>query len=248
MQNRSMVKALLPDALLRRYRAQPEGLRIALRNLRREIMLARFGRASARGFRELRGRRDLRVHLGCGALLKSGWVNIDLTDTPPPPGATAPAGTIFINHDLRRGLPLDDASCAMIYSAHFFEHLEYRSGVRLLQDCHRVLQPGGVFRAGLPDFKGMFRAYLEGRREYFSLIDIRSACPDVEPGTETLVDHVNYGVYQSGEHKCIYDEEKFLLLLRRLGYRSVSESSFQGDIDPDAEERRRYSFWVEAVK
>lgn len=79
-------------------------------------------------------------------------------------------------------------------------------------------------------------------------INLLKVLPDLEPGTETIVDHINYGVYQRGEHKYIYDQEKIMLLLRRIGYSSVTESEYREGVDPDSGVRRAYSFYVEAVK
>jgi hypothetical protein len=46
----------------------------------------------------------------------------------------------------------------------------------------------------------------------------------------------------------IYDEEKLILILRRMGFNSVFISSYQEGIDPDDSVRQRYSFYIEAVK
>jgi SAM-dependent methyltransferase len=206
----------------------------------RELIIAVRSRLAAPGFRRLKDARNLRVHLGCGADVRPGWVNIDVG---------APRGDgLIIRHDLRRGLPLGSETCELIYSSHFFEHLDYCAGVRLMRNCHRALRPGGVLRFAMPNFRGGFEAYLKRDADYFGLIDICQTLPYVEPGTETLVDRVNYGVYQFGEHKTIYDEEKLITLLRWIGFRSVSESSFAPEIDPDDPIRRRYSFYIEAMK
>lgn len=232
-----------------RVEAQPEGLRVALKNLWNEIKAARIVRSSARSFDALRGKKNLKLHVGAGDDIKLGWVNVDLNlRVPPHIDPAKHPDTLFINHDLRRGLPLDDASCDLIYSSHFFEHLEYTQGLRLMRDCHRALSPGGVFRISLPNFKGLFEAYLKGDEAYVDGVQIREVLPEVEAGTETLVDHINYGVYQYGEHKCVYDEEKLILILRRIGYSRVEPSEFREEIDPASPLRRRYSFYVEAVK
>jgi predicted SAM-dependent methyltransferase len=208
--------------------------------LTRELAIAVRSSFAVRGFRRLEGAQDLRVHLGCGADVRPGWVNIDV--------GAPPGDGLVIRHDLRRGLPLPSESCALIYSSHFFEHLEYRAGVRLMRDCHRALRPGGVLRFALPNFRALFEAYVQGDANYLELIDHRQALPDREPGTETLVDGVNYGVYQFGEHKTIYDEEKLIAVLGAIGFRSVSGSSFIPEIDPRDPVRRRYSFYLEAFK
>jgi predicted SAM-dependent methyltransferase len=206
-------------------------------------------RRSAAQFRALQGRKGLKVHLGCGDDLRAGWVNIDLDPRTGilPPGTSA-AGTFYIAHDLRRGLSLEDGSCDLIYSSHVLEHLDPRHGLHLMRECHRALRPGGLFRAALPNFRGLFDAYLKGDAGYLDLVDIRKALPYLEPGTESLVDYVNYGVYQNGEHRCIYDEEKLLRILRCVGFASAEATTYQEDLDPASPLRRRYSFYVSAFR
>ena len=245
MKLRPPIPAVLKRFVARRLEKRPEPLRRAAHNFWLEWKIARRSNVAARQFADLDGQQDLKLHLGCGTELKPGWVNIDLNPSLPSefPGAR------FINYDLRLGaLPLRDGSCAYIYSAHFFEHLDYQLGLRLMGDCYRILRPGGTFRAALPPFKSMVRAYVEGDPTYFDGYDIFDVLPDLERGSETLVDHVNYGVYQSGEHKCIYDEEKLLLVLTRMGFSTVNAVPYLEGIDPDNELRRRYSFYVEAIK
>jgi predicted SAM-dependent methyltransferase len=225
-------------------------LSLASKDVWNEIRIAARVVRSRRRFRELRGRTDLKVHLGCGAQLMRGWINLDLNAARSVRRAARrlPPDTRFIEYDLRLGrLPLDSGSCARIYSSHFFEHLDYERGVALMRDCHRVLRPGGVFRAALPTFRAMFRAYLEGDARYFEGVVLAEVRPDVEPGTETLLDQLNYGVYQYGEHKCLYDEEKLCRVLRHLGF-EARPADFDPALDPANELRRRYSFYVEAVK
>src|SRR5437773_6311802 len=176
-------------ALFARYKKMiPSGVRLAFRDLRKELKIARIVRASAPKFKALHNKHGLRVHLGCGSDIKSGWVNIDLTGNPPVITKGAAPGAIFINHDLRRGLPLERGTCAMIYSSHFFEHLSYGDAVALLRECRRTLQPGGVFRAALPNFKADFEAYLRGDAGYFHLLDVFELLPRVKLGTKTLGD------------------------------------------------------------
>jgi SAM-dependent methyltransferase len=238
------------QTLKQKVRARlPESMASALGRLLFETKAARIARRAAPAFRSLEGRRNLKVHLGAGADVRRGWVNVDLALRPPPEidPRTSP-GTLFINHDLRRGLPLPEGSCDFIYSAHFFEHLGYQEGFRLIQDCYRALAPGGVLRTALPNFPRLFEAYLQGDSAYFDLLELREMMPYVEPGTETLVDHVNYGVYQHGEHVIVYDAPKFILLLKKAGFSRAEEVPFDAEYDQSSELRRRYSFYIEAVK
>lgn len=231
---------------------QPEYVKAAIDGLREELRIARITRGSTEALQALAGKTELRIHLGCGPDIRPGWVNVDLALTRRIDPAAHPDAT-FVNHDLRQGLPLEEASCAFIYSSHFFEHLNHEEGRQLLVDCYRALRPGGTFRVALPDLKGLFEAYLRRDEEFLSLLSplldtdpwLASA---VETGTKTLVDYVNYGVYQSGEHKYIYDQEKLDTVLRSVGYGSVTPSSYQEGTDPGSPVRRRYSLYAEAVK
>lgn len=231
---------------------QPERVKAAVRNLRRETKIIEATQESAKSFQALKGEKGLKVHLGCGDDIRVGWVNIDLVPILPRRiDPSAHANATFINYDLRLGLPLEDGSCDFVYSSHFFEHLEYEHGLKLMRDCYRMLRPGGVFRIVLPNLRGFFEAYLRGEKEYFDGFDpfVSAHLPSVEEsGTKTLIDYVNVGTYQSGEHKYIYDEEKLELILRRVGYGSVATSSYREGIDQDVPVRRRYSFYMEAVK
>lgn len=224
---------------------QPQPVQDAARRLIAEIGIAEALKDSPARFQALADRRNLKIHLGSGGGFKPGWVNIDLK---PYPGAL-PADTIYIPFDLRSGeLPLKDGCADYIYSSHFFEHLECRDGARLMRDCYRLLQPGGVFRIALPDFKTSFKAYVEGDLTRFDLPQLASLMRESDPETRCIVDHINFGVYQNGDHKCIYDDEKIFLLLKRIGFSSVEASTYTAGIDPDKEIRRRYSFYMEAVK
>jgi predicted SAM-dependent methyltransferase len=241
---REMIRRLLRPWI----RTQPLAVRMAAHNLLSEMRLARSVRRSQRQLENLRDKKHLKIHLGCGPELKPEWINIDFN--PNPQGLENGSSDVtFINYDLRSGqLPFADNSCEIIYSSHFFEHLECAQGTILMRDCYRVLQPGGVFRISLPTFDELFSAYLARDFKHLDLVDLKQVLPNLEPGTETIVDHVNYGVYQNGEHKCIYDEEKICVVLRHIGFRNVGPSSFNPAIDPANELRQRYSFYVEAVK
>ena len=91
---------------------------------------------------------------------------------------------------------------------------------------------------------------MHGNHSYFDLdlVNVLDVYPEIEPGTEMLVDYVNYGAHDHGAHKWIMDFDTVSLLLRRIGYVSMAESSFQDGTDLNMEVRRRYSFYVEAIK
>jgi predicted SAM-dependent methyltransferase len=213
----------------------------------KEFEMACISRRSAARFQQLRHFRDLKVHLGCGADIRLGWINIDLS-LHNVKERDCVGDAIFINHDLRRGLPLEKGSCELIYSSHFFEHLDWRDGERLMRDCFSALKVGGLFRIVLPDMPSLFQAYLSRDADVFSLLDKEKLMDWVEPATRTFIDYLNYCIYQHGEHKCIYDSEKLQVLLRHIGFSRVEVSSFSESTDLGTELRRAYSFYTNAWK
>lgn len=75
----------------------------------------------------------LKLNLGCGRNLIPGWQNHDR------------------DVDLEKPLPWPDASARFILMEHVLEHFASPLAYRLLQECWRVLEPGGVIRVCVPD-------------------------------------------------------------------------------------------------
>src|SRR4051812_15806403 len=79
---------------------------------------------------KLKGKKGLRVQIGCGSRSRPDWINLDLL--------VAPDITTW---DCRRGLPFDDGSVSVIFAEHVFEHLDRpRSTMPFLAECLRCLE------------------------------------------------------------------------------------------------------------
>src|SRR6185436_5550447 len=66
-----------------------------------------------------------------------------------------------IQHDLRQRVPLPDASCAAVYHSHVLEHFSRAEAPLFLQECHRLIAPGGLLRVVVPDLETIARLYLK---------------------------------------------------------------------------------------
>src|SRR3954466_5103292 len=91
------------------------------------------------------------VNLGCGNRFHPAWTNIDMVST----------GPGVIAHDLSRKLPLDDATCDLVYHSHVLEHIRRSQVPFFLQECRRILNPGGIIRVVVPDLEAICRLYLD---------------------------------------------------------------------------------------
>jgi SAM-dependent methyltransferase len=95
--------------------------------------------------------RPYRLNLGCGSRFDASWVNIDMVAT----------GEGVIAHDISTGIPLPDQSCEVVYHSHVLEHIPRADAPAFLQECFRVLIPGGIIRIAVPDLERIVRTYLE---------------------------------------------------------------------------------------
>lgn len=65
-----------------------------------------------------------------------------------------------MRHDLRKGIPFEDASVDAVYHSHVLEHLDRDVVPGFLAEIRRVLRPGGVHRIVVPDLERQARSYL----------------------------------------------------------------------------------------
>lgn len=90
------------------------------------------------------------VNLGCGVRFHPAWRNFDIIPQ-------SPSVEII---DLWKPLPFTDSSLDAIYASHVLEHLPRSRVPSLLNECRRVIKPGGILRLVVPDLEGIVRNYL----------------------------------------------------------------------------------------
>lgn len=56
-----------------------------------------------------------------------------------------------LQHDIRKRLKFEDGSASFILAEHVIEHVPFLQGFGFLQECNRLLEPGGVLRLAFPD-------------------------------------------------------------------------------------------------
>ena len=92
----------------------------------------------------------IKVHLGCGNIHLSGYVNVDIQNGP----------GVDVVADLRL-LPWNDGTIDMVYSCSAIEHFGRREWIGVLQEWARVLRPGGLLRLSTADFDAAVARYQE---------------------------------------------------------------------------------------
>lgn len=122
------------------------------------------------------------LNLACGDayIVSADWTNIDFYQDSPS----------IVRADLLKKLPIPEASFDLVYSSHFLEHIPRSQTLAFLEECHRVLRPGGTIRLVLPDLESIVLAYLENRRlglhdkADFAVLELIDQCVRTRRGGE----------------------------------------------------------------
>lgn len=165
-----------------------------LRNRSRE----RIGAQRLKGFDKL--------HLACGSNRMPGWANVDLE---------GPSSVIKL--DLTRPLPSRTDAMSAIYCEHFIEHIERDAAIRLLEECHRTLRPGGILRLSIPNLQVLIAEYQAGRTGYWT--DMHWT-----PGSACQL--INEGMRLWG-HRFLFDAAELESVLRSAGFAQVQACGWQ---------------------
>jgi SAM-dependent methyltransferase len=164
----------------------------------------------------------------------------------------------ILRRNLARPLEWENASARAIYSSHMVEHLDRAEARRFLEECRRVLKPGGVLRLVLPNLKALVEHY-EGAKaagdpcaadEFVELLYLVPRDVDPPPLRRMAL------LFLHRAHRWMYDPDSMQALLREVGFGRVRECSFRAGACPglDTLETRESdlydssSFYVEGFK
>ncbi len=141
----------------------------------------------------------MKLHLGCGEKYLHGYLHIDLSDYP------------HIDYKWRvDSLPMvEDNTVELIYASHVLEYFSDVEAISVLQEWHRVLQPGGILRLAVPDFEALVTVY--------RTTDIIGLITGPIFGTWKVSPEVTVS------HKCLYNKIKLANYLYAAGFRHVRE-------------------------
>ena len=105
------------------------------------------------------------LNLACGGKLSTygDWTNIDFV---------SPAEGV-IEANILDGLPFEVGVFDAVYCSNFIEHVDFKTGVSVLNDVHRILKPEGIVRLVTPDLE-------EWANTYLNLLQVMSEEPSSE--------------------------------------------------------------------
>jgi len=171
-------------------------------------------------------------HLGCGAILVDGFLNIDgdfkwlsqPLESGIPHAVVGRPSALVLKHDLRSGIPAAADSLQIIYHSHFFEHLADHDGRSFLSECHRCLAPGARMRFAVPDFRLWCTNYLSEKNDFFDWY--RQAYLSGNKVHYKTNASVFMGMLYNWGHKMAYDYESLSVLLNDAGFTNIRRAEW----------------------
>jgi len=96
----------------------------------------------------------LKLHVGCGRVIKDGYINIDAK------------GSKGLDHLIKKAdcekLPYQNGTVDLIETYHMIEHLDRHKALRAIQHWCNLLKPGGKLILECPDFLQAAKDYIDG--------------------------------------------------------------------------------------
>jgi len=153
----------------------------------------------------LKNNKKTKLQVGCGPNALIGWLNADII-----------SGNIYLN--AKRKMPFKAKTFDFVFCEHFIEHLTRESGLKFLNECHRILKTGGVHRITSPDLEKIIDLYYD-RNVYVKrqkLIEQYGKCADLQ-----LCELFNDYMHNWG-HKFIYDRKTIAQTLFNIGFIDIT--------------------------
>lgn len=223
---------------------------------------------------------QLKLNIGCGLTAPDDWVNLDsswnarLAKWPRIRKLLGkvnllPKDLVEISWpqnikilDVRKGLPYPDNSVKYIYLSHMLEHFTREDAFKLFGECRRVLIPSGAIRVIVPDLLFCVTKYLEDlpkwnndsgqlppSEKFLENLQIYDKQASIQP----VYIKIYKKIYNKNIHKWMYDIHSLTYLLRKSGFKDITQRDYLESAIPDVEkldrpERFQGSICLEAVK
>lgn len=161
------------------------------------------------------------LNLGCGDTRPGEpWINVDNFATQfaeaAPELVRAQGEPNYVEADISKRLPFDDGSVDGVLLSHVLEHFDAQEGLRLLIECYRVLQPGGIVLVSVPDASYFRKVYPEDRNENWKRLF------DTTDPKNTYPTFFEAALWFE-QHKAILTEDAVWGYLTRSGFGQIAE-------------------------
>lgn len=135
-----------------------------------------------------------KIQFGCGGNRLDGWENYDY------------------EVDISNPLPFTDESANAILAEHVLEHINIHQAWNFIEECYRILAPGGILRLAVPCVSKIFN---NSDEDYYAFIKMNGW------GDATKKDAVKSIIFNHG-HQTIWEQSSLNALVSVLGFSILS--------------------------
>lgn len=157
-----------------------------------------------------------KLQIGTGFNFLTGWLNTEINSTYAP---NKTERVVFL--DATQKFPITDQSFDYVFSEHMIEHIPLEKGRWMIQECHRILKPGGKIRITTPNLQFLIQLYDEDKsvvQEKYIRWAHTLFCNPNTPPTDIYV--INNFFYNWG-HCFIYDRKSLSHELEQCGFTNI---------------------------
>jgi SAM-dependent methyltransferase len=162
-----------------------------------------------------------KLQLGAGSNTPAGWLNSDIEPS---------KGEIYL--DAASRYPFGDASFQYIFAEHVIEHIPWEAGLRMLQQCYRVLAKGGKIRIITPDlskFITLINGPIDAEARQFLLAKSRAEALLSTAVQNAYIFNREFSEYG---HKFLYDPPTLQKTFELAGFKEIRYRKVTDDTDP----------------
>lgn len=149
-----------------------------------------------------------KLQIGCQGKILSGWLNVDLE----------PKSAEVVLMDATKPFPFPSQSFDYIFTEHMIEHITREEAEFMLQECYRVLTPGGKIRIVTPDLNAVVKVFLApdvpSHQEYLAHYRKQFLDPHLPNDPVYVMNMMFYGfghrfIYTESSLRWVLDKTKF---------------------------------------
>jgi predicted SAM-dependent methyltransferase len=195
------------------------------------------------------------IHLGCGRVTPTSWINLDgswnawLARYPFVRRIVGGLGLVpndklniswngnMVIHDIRKRLPFPDNYATAVYASHLLEHLYSDEAKELLRECFRILCPEGIIRLIVPDLNAIIKDYWRSSAAGVEAEENEARCPADKlceqmgmRSRRSSKKNILYYCYSTFKdfhsHKWMYDVQSLSQRLVEAGFADISRRRY----------------------
>lgn len=184
---------------------------------------------------------DLKLHLGCGANIKQGWVNVDYLGAP----------GVDVIADLTKPFTWCTEKVSHIFTEHMIEHIAPKQQDEFLRCCFNVLGQGGKIRISCPDINFIIDRMRDGTLHTYGWAISRGHKTPLEAFNDAIYEYVGDGT--QGLHRGMLNFPEVKRRMEAIGFTNlvrlnVSTVADPGFVGMDTRPDDQSSLVVEATK